>query len=778
MAKNRRVCQERFQRIASYYEYDPFGNRVASIENGVRTEYFLDPVGFGDVVGEFDGSGEITARYTYGVGLATQSRSSDVFHYDFDALGSTVGVTGVDGAYVNQYQYAPFGTRTVGTENIDNSFEYIGQFGVMGSNNGLDYMRARYFAADLGRFVSPDPIGVVAGDMNLYRYVENNPISNVDPTGLFMIGTRNGGHVKILSRGGEGLFRVQLKVAGETLHFAATSGYPGRGAHVAKGLKRVTHYYFNETVVTRGSRVVAPITKGIGRLGLAAGAGVAVGLTAAVALELWGALSIGQDIGGLLNDLGAQELIERHFDSLFFPEGGTAGTRGDGGVSSSMDPNEKTGPSGAGPQHFVRPTGVLPYRIDFENDETATAPAQRVDVTDQLSDRFDWDSFQLTEVGFGDVFVTIPSGRQYFRTTVEMAYNDKTFDVEIEIGLDLQTGLISAHFQSVDPATQLPPDVLTGFLPPEDGTGRGMGHFSYTIELVDGLLTGTEIRNVAIIQFDHGEIIATNQVDPHDPSQGTDPDLEALVTIDAGAPDSVVSPLAAVTTSTSFTVSWSGTDDAGGSGVAAYNVFVSDNGGPFVLWQIDTTLTEATYDGEDGHTYAFYSVAQDSVGHAEVKLPAADTQTRIQQRRPEDVDDDMDVDVVDALIVINNLLTYGPRELDEPATSQPYLDVNNDGQLGVIDAILVINYLLNPPSPSFLPERVFPAESESPSKLGEVSGEVVESGTDLDWDTLALGTAMDRAAKERRSIDGFFSQLNDPIDMHQENDAWTESLAD
>ena len=35
--------------------------------------------------------------------------------------------------------------------------------------------------------------------------------------------------------------------------------------------------------------------------------------------------------------------------------------------------------------------------------------------------------------------------------------------------------------------------------------------------------------------------------------------------------------------STSFLVSWSGSDDPGGSGIASFDIFVSDNGGPFVL---------------------------------------------------------------------------------------------------------------------------------------------------------------------------------------------------
>src|SRR5207245_826855 len=113
-------------------------------------------------------------------------------------------------------------------------------------------------------------------------------------------------------------------------------------------------------------------------------------------------------------------------------------------------------------------------------------------------------------------------------------------------------------------------DVLTGFLPPEDGTGRGMGHISYTIQPKAGLPTGTQIRNVALITFDVNNAIATDQVSETDPTKGVDPNKQALVTIDAGAPTSHVAALPAVTLTNAFTVNWSGTDDAGGSGIGSY----------------------------------------------------------------------------------------------------------------------------------------------------------------------------------------------------------------
>jgi hypothetical protein len=48
----------------------------------------------------------------------------------------------------------------------------------------LYYVRARYYDASTGRFISEDPAGFVDGP-NLYIYAGNNPILYVDPTGEF-----------------------------------------------------------------------------------------------------------------------------------------------------------------------------------------------------------------------------------------------------------------------------------------------------------------------------------------------------------------------------------------------------------------------------------------------------------------------------------------------------------------------------------------------------------------------------------------------------------------
>ena len=177
-----------------------------------------------------------------------------------------------------------------------------------------------------------------------------------------------------------------------------------------------------------------------------------------------------------------------------------------------------------------------------------------------------------------------------------MTYNGKSLAVNVKVTLDA-AGRLTAWFTTNDTETGLPPEVLYGFLPPEDGTGRGQGHISYLIRPKTGLADGTEIRNIATIVFDFSTSIDTNQVDPHDKSKGTDPAKEAMVTVDKSLPTSAVAALPA-TSSASFTVRWSGSDPV--AGIARYSIYVQDNGGAFTAWIKNTTEHHGPLHGHRG----------------------------------------------------------------------------------------------------------------------------------------------------------------------------------
>jgi hypothetical protein len=136
---------------------------------------------------------------------------------------------------------------------------------------------------------------------------------------------------------------------------------------------------------------------------------------------------------------------------------------------------------------------------------------------------------------------------------------------------------------------------------------------AYTVQVPGPLAVGSYQFRVQIIDTS-GDVSA-----PSDPLS-----LEIVA-----PPTSSVAPLPAQTTTPSFTVAWSGTDGAGGSGITSYDVFVSDNGGPFTPFQVATTATSATFAGQPGHTYGFYSAATDIFGDVQATPTAAQATTKV-----------------------------------------------------------------------------------------------------------------------------------------------------
>ncbi len=107
-----------------------------------------------------------------------------------DNLGTPVkeisGATTVSEAVT----YDPFGKVLSQTGSIDTKHGYTGHEEDV--DTGLVYAKARYYNPSIGRFASQDPLFIYAGfdktdpqGMNSYAYVVNNPINNIDPTGLF-----------------------------------------------------------------------------------------------------------------------------------------------------------------------------------------------------------------------------------------------------------------------------------------------------------------------------------------------------------------------------------------------------------------------------------------------------------------------------------------------------------------------------------------------------------------------------------------------------------------
>jgi RHS repeat-associated protein len=168
-------------------QYNPLGFLVGTTtSNGSttnETNYLVDPTGLGNVVGAFTSSASVIAHYLFGLGLVSQTGPGGTGFYDFDASSSTVGITGASGTYVNQYSYLPFGETTTGSSSLANPFTFVGQVGVLQIGNNLFSMRARDYSPSSAQFMSNDPLGLGGGDFNLRRYVFNDPVNVIDPSG-------------------------------------------------------------------------------------------------------------------------------------------------------------------------------------------------------------------------------------------------------------------------------------------------------------------------------------------------------------------------------------------------------------------------------------------------------------------------------------------------------------------------------------------------------------------------------------------------------------------
>jgi hypothetical protein len=374
---------------------------------------------------------------------------------------------------------------------------------------------------------------------------------------------------------------------------------------------------------------------------------------------------------------------------------GEARTRGGsrifrGQAATSRDPNDKAS-SAFGSAGFILPENTISYVIHFENvaDPTVpaslTLPAQEVIVTDTLPSNLDLTSIELTAIGFGNSIIDIPGGRSFFQGTAFVSADPNP--VSVQASLDNDNGVITWTLRSYDIETgKFPDDPTAGFLPVNDSTRKGEGFVSFRARPKAGLAEGTSFTNTASIVFDTNAPILTNTT---------------TNTIDGKAPTSNVSALP-ILSSSSVVVSWTGNDE-GGSGIASYDLFVSDNDGAFVAFRTNLTTTTTTFSGVVGHKYSFFTIATDNVGNREAQPSIADAITTISTTIPwtnplnaMDTDDSGDVSPLDVLVLINEININGSRKLPEgqnPLEPRKYLDVDNDGFVGPLDVLVIINFL-------------------------------------------------------------------------------------
>jgi RHS repeat-associated protein len=159
------------------FVYDGNGNRVMKTEGGQTTVY-INQYYEKNVT-----TGNITTSYYLGSKLIAQRQGSTLNYVLQDSLGSTSVIADSSGTSAGTIQYFPFGSVRFSTGTISTDKKFTGQRLDL---TGLYYYNARYYDANIGRFISPDTIISNPSDpqsLNRYSYVLNNSLKYTDPTG-------------------------------------------------------------------------------------------------------------------------------------------------------------------------------------------------------------------------------------------------------------------------------------------------------------------------------------------------------------------------------------------------------------------------------------------------------------------------------------------------------------------------------------------------------------------------------------------------------------------
>lgn len=187
----------------AYYVYDSSGNRMRKIierpDGTIKERIYLGAV---EMYREYDATATLTLeRDTLSIMTDTQriamvdtpvikpagSAEMQLIRYQYhDQLDSSSIELDELANIISNEEYFPFGTTSFTT--IDASREvaakrYRYTAKERDEESGLNYHGARYYAAWLCRWTKADPAGINAG-LNLYIYVQNNPVMMNDPTGM------------------------------------------------------------------------------------------------------------------------------------------------------------------------------------------------------------------------------------------------------------------------------------------------------------------------------------------------------------------------------------------------------------------------------------------------------------------------------------------------------------------------------------------------------------------------------------------------------------------
>lgn len=209
---NRLVSYTGTNGVVTVYEYNPLGQRVSKkVGNDPVTYYVYGNEGLTE---EVDSNGNVVRSFAYWPDVAygttplIMKHGGNIYYYVHDFRGYPVVLLNTAGKVVWEGEYSAYGQCSVVIGQVEQPLRGSAQY--FDRESGLHYNTARYYDPALGRYISPDPEGIHAG-LNLYKYVENNPLAFADVYGTTpcYIPIKGGKYCNSLKV--QGLFELKFK---------------------------------------------------------------------------------------------------------------------------------------------------------------------------------------------------------------------------------------------------------------------------------------------------------------------------------------------------------------------------------------------------------------------------------------------------------------------------------------------------------------------------------------------------------------------------------------
>jgi RHS repeat-associated protein len=211
--------------LSTHYDVNPEGQRLRKYTADTMT--FFAPDASGPLLAE-DQDGTWMDYVWLNGRLVTVVANGGVYPVAGDQTGRPLALTHpATKAILWESQGLPFDRGATTNHWGGFNIGFPGQY--FDGEDGLWYNGNRDYDASLGRYIESDPIGL-AGGVNTYAYVGNNPISNVDPLGLSCSLAQ-----RILSKIDSGLTNFLAGHINQTLTFDAGAGFGAEGSLTITG---------------------------------------------------------------------------------------------------------------------------------------------------------------------------------------------------------------------------------------------------------------------------------------------------------------------------------------------------------------------------------------------------------------------------------------------------------------------------------------------------------------------------------------------------------------